>query len=201
MKTLLLDIGNVLMGFDFGRARPRFAEASTALGDPIELLARLKYDLEIGNIDGDAFVAAGMKTLGFQKSAEDFRRIWEEIFTPIDAMWEFVLRVRATHRLLLLSNTSDIHKDCLFRDYPNFGHFSGGIYSYSSHYLKPDPLIFRQAIEEFSLDPEETIYVDDLEDNVRVASGIGFTAVRYDLAAHGAFMAEVRALGLELPEG
>ena len=64
-----------------------------------------------------------------------------------------------------------------------------------------DPLIFRQAIKEFSLDPEETIYVDDLEDNVRVASEAGFTAVRYDLAAHGAFLAEVRALGLELPEG
>ena len=200
MKTLLLDIGNVLVGFDFGRARPKFQAASTATGDPLERLAELKYDLEIGAIDGDAFVSAGMKTLGFQKSAADFRRIWEEIFTPIDAMWEVVLKARATHRLLLLSNTSDIHKDHLFRDYSIFRHFSGGIYSYSSHCLKPDPLIFRKAIEEYSLVPEETLYVDDLEDNVHVAAGAGFAAVRYARAAHDAFLTEARALGLRLPE-
>ena len=189
------------MGFDFARARPRFEAASTATGDPLELLAALKYDLEIGAIAGDTFVAAGMEAIGFQGSAGDFRRIWEEIFTPIDAMWAFVRQVRTTHRLLLLSNTSDIHKDCLFRDYPIFRNFSGGIYSYSSHCLKPDPIIFRKAIEEFSLVPQETLYVDDLEDNVRVASGAGFAAVRYDQAAHGAFLREARALGLTLPEG
>ena len=200
MKTLLLDIGNVLMGFDFDRARPRYAAACTVAGDPLEHLATLKYDLEIGKIDGDAFVSAGMQAIGFQGSAADFRRIWEEIFTPIDAMWGLVREVRATHRLLLLSNTSDIHKDCLFRDHEIFGSFSGGIYSYSSRCLKPDPLIFRKAIEELSLVPQETLYVDDLEDNIRVASDAGFAAVRYDQHDHDAFLREARALGLRVPE-
>lgn len=183
------------MGFDFDRARPRFAVASRTTGDPIELLAPLKRQLEVGDIDGSTFVAAGIEVLGFRGKPEEFQRIWEDIFTPIEPMWELVGQVAASHRLFLLSNTSDIHKEFLFRDFQIFEKFAGGIYSYSSRCLKPDPVIFAKAIDELCLVPGETLYVDDLAENVRAAERAGFRSVRYDPASHDQFLHEARELG------
>ena len=52
---------------------------------------------------------------------------------------------------------------------------------YASHLLhmkKPDPRFYRLILEENGLDPRETIYIDDREENVRAASLLGMRTLR-----------------------
>ncbi len=198
MNTLLFDIGNVIMHFDFARARTRLAKSSAAEGDPLGLLAPLKRQLEIGEIEGSTFVAEAITTLGYRGSAEQFREVWEDIFSPNGPMWETIERAREHHRLFLLSNTSDIHKDSLFRDFAIFESFEGGIYSYSSGCAKPDSRVYRTAIAELGLIAAETLYVDDRCENIEAATRAGFVSLHYDPRSHERFLQEARSRGFAL---
>ncbi len=198
VDTLLFDIGNVLVHFDFGPARARLAEASSVAGDPLETIAGLKDRLEIGDIDGPTFVDAAIEKLGYHGGPDAFRRTWEDIFSPNQPMWEAVARARERYRLVLMSNTSEIHKESLFRDFAIFESFDGGVFSYASHRMKPDPEAYRIAVEELGLRPAETLYVDDGAGNVEAGRRQGFVSVLYDPQQHDRFLAEVRALGVDL---
>lgn len=198
MNTLLLDIGNVIMHFDFAPAGTRLAAASAAAGDPIELLTPLKRKLEIGEIDGPVFVDRAIAELGFRGGPDAFRRTWEDIFSPNLPMWETIRRAESRYRLFLISDTSDIHKESLFRQYEIFASFDGGVYSYETGCMKPDPGIYRTAIEGLGLEPGETFYVDDRPANVDAGRRAGFVSHHYHPGRHDRFLGEARAHGLDL---
>jgi 2-haloacid dehalogenase len=57
--------------------------------------------------------------------------------------------------------------------------FDGIIVSGEERLKKPDPLIYRLAIERFRLKPAETLYVDDAEKNTAAAALLGFQTHRF----------------------
>jgi len=58
-------------------------------------------------------------------------------------------------------------------DYFFFRYFSGGIISSEVKLSKPDVKIFKYIQNEYSLLPEETLYIDDMEENVKSAESTG----------------------------
>ena len=201
MKTLLLDIGNVLVHFDFAPAGQRLAQCSRVDGDPMDQLRDLKYRLETGAIAGADFVESAIEALGFRGTPAEFRRIWEEIFSPNLPMWNVVEVARGRYRLLLLSDTSEIHHQSLLRDFPVFAHFEGGSFSYRAGCLKPDPEFYRLAIEEHGLVPAETLYADDRPDNVAAGERAGLVSLLYAADRHDEFLSAARERGFDLDPG
>jgi len=61
---------------------------------------------------------------------------------------------------------------------------------------KPDPAIFRAFLSRFSLTAESTVYIDDLQPNVAVATELGMIALRFVDAAQ--LRSDLRRLGLPL---
>lgn len=59
---------------------------------------------------------------------------------------------------------------------------------------KPDPDIYRHALERFGLDAREAVFVDDLGENVDAARDIGMTGILFEGA--GPLRRELAALGL-----
>ncbi len=55
----------------------------------------------------------------------------------------------------------------------------GGIFSYEVHLLKPDPAIYCTICDKYRLTPEETAFIDDVEENVKGAKVCGLQAIRY----------------------
>jgi putative hydrolase of the HAD superfamily len=188
--TFLFDIGRVLLDFDFETSLSRLLPADVS--DPHERLSRLlakKDDFESGAIEPDAYIAWALETLGSEATPDDFRAAWRDIFTPNEPMWDLVraLRARGAHRLFMLSNTNGIHCPWVFDEYPEFRHFDGGVLSYQVGMIKPDPAIYHHTIAHCGLLPEETIFIDDMEENIRSARGIGFRCFHYDLKRHDEF--------------
>jgi len=179
IDTFLFDIGNVLVTFDFNIAARAYQKSSTTEYDPIDILIPLRDRLEVGEMTAEEFVAEGIERIGFQDGPERFVEIYQAIFSPVRPIWDLVERLKGDYRLLLLSNTSDIHHEGLLRDFPIFKAFDGGIFSYLAESAKPDRAIYEQALDELSIVPESTIYLDDLLPNIEVGKSFGFRAHCY----------------------
>lgn len=201
IRAALFDIGNVILPFDFAPALARL-RARSRIHDPAawQKLDALKYALEGGQIDRAAFITGVRHQVGFAGSDDEFVVIWSDIFSANPRMDALIERLHGSGLpLYLLSNTSDIHVDAFRARYPVFGRFAGAVYSHEERLMKPDVEIFRRAIERFALQPEETIYVDDLPPNVAAAAALGFVALPYDHRAHAAFECDLIArLGIDV---
>lgn len=194
IKAFLFDIGNVIVDFDFNRAGHRLRDRCSLPGDPIEEILDLRHALEVGAMHGDDFTRQAIARLGFDGSQDEFISLYQDIFTPNRQMWSLIEQLAGEFPLYLLSNTSDLHHVGLLRDFPIFGVFQGGVFSYLAKSLKPDSRIFATALHELPIDSGSTVYFDDLPDNVATGKRHGLISYQYNAAAHAdclAFLAEI----------
>jgi 2-haloacid dehalogenase len=75
--------------------------------------------------------------------------------------------------------------------------FRGILVSGEVGVIKPDPRIFEHLIERFAIDPEDAVYIDDVEANVAAARPFGIRAVHFTTPA--ALREELVGLGLLPP--
>ena len=185
----LVDIGNVLLAFDFEPALRRLVAVEAPNPDErILSLIDKKDDFESGKISEDAFIAWASERLGFTGTPNQFRAEWNSIFTPITAMWSSMhdLKNRGL-TLILLSNTNAIHARTFLPDYEVFSLFDHAVFSHLVRAIKPDPIIFEHAIETYSLDPTHTLYLDDMPENIAAGEKLGFLSHQYDYRDHKAY--------------
>lgn len=188
--TILFDIGNVLLRFDYKEALHALIPAE--LGDAaarLQLLDEKREDLESGRIAADDFIQWALQTLGTQASAEQFIAAWRSIFTPIPETWALVEKLHQQgHRLILFSNINAIHHPWIFEAYPGFEKFHGAVMSYEIGVMKPHDGFYQWAVREYELVPEETFYIDDLPANIETGRKWGFFCHQYDFLRHDALL-------------
>lgn len=198
IHAFLFDIGNVLLKFDFSLAL-RAVSSLSEVDDEVEVLARIdriKWSYEDGQIDRAAFLRAVFDTLRYRGDDTQFVAAWEDIFTPNPPMFALVERLAPRFPLYLLSNTSEIHRDYVFRTYGVFQHFSGGTYSYAARTSKPGREIFQAACRAHALEPATTFFIDDLLPNIETARGLGFVTHHYHPDRHEALLEDLRMVGV-----
>jgi putative hydrolase of the HAD superfamily len=197
IDSVIFDIGNVLLRFDFGLAIRRIAPhcklAPAGIGEALE---PMKNDLESGRIGGDVFLNEVSKRIGFSAPLGELRAAWQEIFEPIELTHQLVHQWRGKKGLFLLSNTNDLHAEYFLNKYPVFGAFENAVYSHEAGVMKPDPGIYTHAIGKFGVDPSRTLFIDDLEPNIGAARAAGFHVHHYSEAGHGRLLEQAASLGL-----
>lgn len=186
--TLLFDIGNVLVTFDFSRASRRVAEKSRFDADTVlKVVSDIKDELEGGRMDEDAFFALAMERIGYSGTREELEHAWCDIFAINEPMLQTLRGLPGGVRLLLLSNTNGPHKRWLLQQYPEiFERFEGGVFSHEARCMKPHDEIYRRVLEDFQLEPEKTFYIDDLLANIEAGRRWGLHSFHYDPSDHGA---------------
>ena len=80
--------------------------------------------------------------------------------------------------------------------FPFLDELDGAIISGEVGLAKPDPAIFHELTARYGLSPEATVYIDDWDRNVAVASDLGMIAIRFFDAEQ--LRHDLRALGLPL---
>ena len=187
--TFLYDIGRVLLDFDFESSLARLLPPDCP--DPHERMARMlerKDDFEAGAIPVDEYIDWALRVIGSDATPDEFRHVWQRIFTPNEPMWERVRGLSARgHRLILFSNTNGIHCPWVFDEYPAFSLFDGAVLSFEVGAIKPHPQIYQHALETHGLVPRETLYIDDLPQNIATGVDFGFHCHQYDINNHAAF--------------
>ena len=107
-------------------------------------------------------------------------QLWNSIFAPNEPALALAERLRGRYRLLLLSNTNPIHLAHIRAAYSRIlAPIDHVIASCEVGCAKPDPAVFRLALERAGAEPRETVFIDDLEPYVRAAEGLGLTGVPF----------------------
>jgi FMN phosphatase YigB (HAD superfamily) len=183
IKTVLFDLGNVVIPFDFKLAYTRMAELCSC--KPEEVPARIRATglvapFEKGEIGAEPFVRELSAALKLEISYPEFCDCWNGVFLRETLVTEALLEDLARrHRLLALSNTNPIHFAMLKEAYPLLRHFHDYVLSYEVGAAKPDAKIYREAIARAQCDPEECFFTDDLAVNVEAARAHGMDAVQF----------------------
>lgn len=195
--TFLFDIGNVLLRLHFDRFHNTILGAPDAPLPP-ELVS-IKEPYESGEIDDETFVRRSLEVLASPLTPDQFIAAWRDIFSPNEPMWDVVNQLKEqNHRLILFSNTNGLHTTSFLAQYRVFDHFDHHHFSQEVKAMKPETDFYQKAIEQYQIDPAETLYLDDLPENIEAGRRHGFTSWQYDLDDHEACLDWLAEQGLKL---
>ncbi len=114
----------------------------------------------------------------------------EEMPAFIEAFWScdqfdeelyaFTMALKPRIKVGLVSNAYPETRASLERRFPHFYHmFDLTIFSAEVGLAKPDPRIYRMALEGLGVQPGEAVFVDDFIENVEGARAVGMQAVHF----------------------
>jgi glucose-1-phosphatase len=173
IKTILFDLGNVVIPFDFKRAYARMAGLCGCTPEEVPVRIRatgLVAPFERGEIEAERFVRQFSAALSLNITCQEFCDWWSSVFLPETLVSDALLEdLRRRHRLLALSNTNVIHFGMVKDAYPLLRHFDGFVLSHEVGAAKPEAKIYREAIARAECRPEECFFIDDLAVNVEAA--------------------------------
>ena len=81
------------------------------------------------------------------------------------------------YRLYILSNYSDYMLKGTADKLTFLKYMDGIVFSCQVKELKPEPAIYRVLLEKYGLKPEESVFIDDMEENCASAEKQGIHAV------------------------
>lgn len=202
IRNIVFDLGNVLKSFK-----------------PSEYLKKKNYPENITNTiladifqseewklldNGDITTKEAIESIASKSTLKreeialifSFRR---DIMFPLDRNVRLLSELKKRgYRLFYLSNFPlDVFEE-VKNDYFFFRHFDGGIISSEVRFSKPDIRIYKLLLKQYALIPEECLYIDDVETNVRAAESAGMAGL-VTFGEGNISSALCRVLGIELP--
>ena len=152
---------------------------------------KLMSKLGVGMMTTEAFCDAARELTGADVTNEEIIDAANKMLVEIpDEKKERLLQLKkAGYRLFLLSNTIDIHWDyCVEHLFPYQNHgvedyFGHCFLSQRMHLAKPDVHIYEEVIRQANINPDETLFIDDLKENCEAAEKLGihtFQNVKFD---------------------
>lgn len=187
IKTVIFDLGKVLIPFDFSRgyrAMEKYCDYPAAEIPKRIGSTDLVHRFETGLVEPRDFVEELSRMLDLRVTYQKFCEIWSSIFLPDLLVPEsLVAAIGERYRLLVLSNTNAIHFAMVRRSYPVLRHFDDLVLSYEVKAMKPAPAIYREAIARAQCRPEECFYTDDIPAYVEGARRQGIDAVQFESCA------------------
>jgi putative hydrolase of the HAD superfamily len=138
-----------------------------------------------GELEGEALVAALVAQSGL--AASEVRSIIAAVPDHLEPLadtvaWLHELKA-AGHRLFFLSNMPRPFADELERRHAFLGLFEGGLFSGRAGLSKPDAAIFHHLLEEFGLEADQTVFLDDYASNIEAARRLAIRAIPFETAA------------------
>jgi glucose-1-phosphatase len=145
---------------------------------------------ETGGISTDEFLAQLAQADPTQTLTTDLvKSIWISIFIGMPhERFGVLLSLRQRYSVFLLSNINALHLDWI-TDYLANTHqvhdfearyFDGVYYSHLIRLRKPDADIYTYMLADAELKPEETVFFDDLPENIAAAQQAGITGYWHD---------------------
>lgn len=111
-----------------------------------------------------------------------------EHLAPMPDSVELLARLHArrqgdnTLRLYYLSNMPVPYARSLEQRHDFLQWFDGGIFSGDVLHIKPDPAIYQLLQSRYTLEPAQTVFIDDLKPNVQAARAQGWHGIHFESA-------------------
>lgn len=191
IKNIIFDLGVVIINIDTDLSVKAMKELgflnfqeSYTLFKQTDLFDRL----EKGLINPGDFRNELRKHIVDEVSDDKFNKAWGAMLLdfPKERI-DLIKKLSEEYNIYLLSNTNEIHYNQYIQDFKNqYGFdfnslFVEAYYSFKMGMRKPDIEIFQTALSESSLNPEETLFIDDLKVNIESAKKTGLQTLWFDV--------------------
>jgi HAD superfamily hydrolase (TIGR01509 family) len=180
-KTVIFDLGKVLLDFDYGIAiRRLLPRCRVTLEQLRQMLTgdRLLVDYEAGLVTTGEFFSRLQAAIGYEGTLDEFRRGFGDIFTPIEPMVALHAELRRGGvPTYVLSNTNELAVDFVRAQYPWFREFDGLVLSYEHRAMKPAAALYEVAERLSGLTGPDLFYLDDRAENVEAGFARGWQGV------------------------
>jgi HAD superfamily hydrolase (TIGR01509 family) len=184
IRNIIFDLGNVLLDF-----KPvAYLDRKYGSGEIAEKLykevfcSREWIELDRGTLTADeAIEQISVRNSDIAPYIKVIMNDWDEILTPIDGTIRILteLKKKGSFKLYLLSN---FHMSAFLRvseKHDFFNLFDGMVISSHLKKIKPDPEIFKHLIDSYELNPQETVFIDDVQDNTEAALKLGIGVIQF----------------------
>lgn len=186
IELVMFDLGRVLVDFDFQKAirgLARYTRCSEADMREYFKTTPLWDTFEKGKISPEDFFLRMCADLGIKGLSFDvFTPIWNDIFSEMPASIDILATLRKRYRTAVVSNVNAMHWDYVCQKYEFLKWFDHPIPSYAVGHRKPGTEIYRIALAKAGVDPERSVFVDDVESHITAAKSIGIHAVQFQSA-------------------
>lgn len=190
IRNIIFDFGNVIVDLDRDGMTRRFAEQGVDVTSFVGLAVQkgIFLDLEMGRIDPDEWcekvVAMAPEFLLADRpltlTPEGVKEAWCSMLTGVPLRrLQALTWLGERYHLALLSNTNQIHVEHSFnkhfrsQGYEPKDMFEHLFLSNEMQLAKPGRAIFERVLEESGYRPEETLFVDDCQENCDAFAQLG----------------------------
>lgn len=184
ITTIVFDFGNVLGFFSHRKAAEQLAAYSPLSAEEILerylLDPKLEDDFESGRMSLAAFRALVRQRCRLTCSDAQLDWAIADMFTPNDDVCALVPALKPRYRLVLLSNTNELHAAhfrCQFAG--TLAYFDALVLSYEVGLRKPCADIYVHCHKVAGAKPQQCLFIDDLPGNVAAARACGWQGIVY----------------------
>lgn len=184
IKNLLFDLGGVIMDLRRINCVEAFEKlgmtnANSLLGEYCQ--AGVFAGIENGSLTPAQFHDEIRQIIGRNVSDEEIDCAFQKFLIGIPPRrLEELEELHCEYKMYMLSNTNPIMwNDEIGKNFRQLGkdvnyYFDGIARSYEIGAMKPDLKVFQWVIDQFGINPKETLFFDDSQSNLDAAARLGF---------------------------
>lgn len=182
-KNIIFDLGKVLINWDIKSFAQSYTKDPKLQNHIITSIFNHEdwHTLDEGTITEEEAVLRFSKRVGIEKrEIEKIIKEARKIMTLKEDTYDELLRLKKSYKLYCLSNMSIGSWEVILKTHDFYKHFDDIIISAQEKVRKPNVKIFTRALKKFNIKPEETVFIDDLNDNISAAESIGIKGILFD---------------------
>lgn len=198
-RAFIFDWGNVLELID---QTGFWHEMSLKYSVPEDLFRRTEREsrskLDAGGIGTDQYLENISNRLGIKINEKEYHEIFFSKYVRLNTELLDIIRQlkKGGYKLFILSNNNPPFYEHMKRSTDFERIFDRIIISFQEKMEKPNPLFFQKVFEHSNIKPQECIYVDDIDDFVKVAEQLGMHSITYVSVQQ--FLKELASLGIQV---
>lgn len=184
IKVIFFDIGGVLLHIHPDKMISHISDITGITYEKVKSSFPEKgHDIyEKGKMTSDEWFQTFKSALPNNSglTEKEFWVAWAMILGKESKVIDFLIELKKYYKIWLLSNTNPKHiQDELDNKYVFPKLVDGSIYSYDVGLRKPHKLIYVKACELAKVNPVESIFIDDLIENIDGAEKVGIKGIHY----------------------
>ncbi len=184
IKNIVFDLGNVLYEIDYPHWRERWQQLADkyevgSMQERREQFRELAHPYERGEVSSQQFLEALEKELFQGAGHDELKDTWNALLVGMVAdRHALIEKLAQNYNIYLLSNNNELHYEGCYPPFqPTEALFTKAYFSHLIKRRKPESDIYEFLFEDASIRPEESIFVDDLEENALAAEEHGMSTI------------------------
>lgn len=183
IRNIIFDIGNVLLNFKPQQFLRRFTNDDVRIKDFMTNI--IKTELWVNLDRGDISLQEALDKY-LERYPEESNLIlaffnhWKDMLTPITQNIQILRELKSNdYKIYLLSNYIKEAFDYVVERNEFFSIVDGKVISCEIKSAKPDARIYQSLLDQYNLNPEQCVFIDDIESNLTQAHSLNMKTIHY----------------------